>query len=155
MTQRGVTLVEVLMTVLIMAGVSGVFYSVSVAGDRLWGRASAQMTAIGNTQQALNILGGDLRLAQLSTLSCPSGTVKFRQGTATPIVTYQRIGANLVRSTDDGQPARTVASGLSLFSPTCNTTGLVTVTLAATPDAHYDYQSSAPTLQSSFWVRSQ
>ena len=153
MSRRGMTLVEVLMTVLIMAGISGVFYSVSTAGDRLWGRAGAQLTAMSNTQQALNRLGDDLRLAQLSTLSCPAGTIRFRQGTATT-VTYQLNGTNLERRTDNGQPARVVASGLSVFTiNTCNTTGLVTVTLTATRDTHYE--SAAQTLRSSFWVRSQ
>ena len=146
---EGFTLVEIVLTALLMTLVGGLGWSIATAHERLAGSTTAHLDAVATTQRSLNWLQQDLRSASRGTLKCqclaapcPPGERNLRMDVTrgdppvTQAIEYRREGGRLTKSIDGGAP-QVVADGLSAFLATCGADGIVTLDLTATGTSRF------------------
>ena len=131
MDARGFTMVELLI-------VSGIAFSLwgglalitTDAGNRVWSRASTQMTTMSAAQLALSRLTEDLRAASLAApVTCQAGDITFRRSRDGAAMRYRLDAATGLLTRTEGGVSRVVAGNLSALTfPSC-ANGLVQVAL--------------------------
>ena len=141
MRRAGFTLVEVVITSLVLTLVGGLAWTIVTADERLAGNTTAYLDAVAAAQRGLNLLQQDLGSASLSTVKCQCPTapcppaelslqmdVTRGDPPTTQTTTYQRNGNQLTKSVNGDAP-QVVAVGLSAFTVTCTADGLVAIDL--------------------------
>lgn len=142
----GFTIVELVLTSVIMVGIATVLLVFAVTGRRVWGVADVQLTSLNEAQRAMNRLTEDLREATQASLNC--GAVLSFQRFGGGATTYRIIAGKLTRDTGAGpQP---IASGAETFMTACPSP-LVRISL--TVQATTLEGRSVQTLDSSVFVR--
>ncbi|MFV2081679.1 MAG: type II secretion system protein J [bacterium] len=112
-SQRGLTLVELLLAVVIMAGVAGVFYIILSSGLDLWESGTAHSAADQEVRLAMERISRELRASRNSagqiTIGGGNTTIDFpldndNDGAYEVTVSYYLTGSELRRQ-ENGNPA--------------------------------------------------
>ena len=176
--ERGLTLAEILVVSAVVAtSVGGLTMVLVDAGGRVWTRTDGQLTTLSHAQSALDRLTQDLYTARQPVTCSAGGSLSFtklvrnaatQQLIAGPVVTYSCVGCSstapgtLTKVEGTGAP-QVMASGLTGFTSTCLSEGLVRITLtsrvntgqgAFTPTCDPSaWTNPCYTLESQVWVR--
>lgn len=158
MGKRGFTLVEIILVGGVLSVViGGMMLVLAETGRNVWARTDAQLTSLTDAQRALGRVSEDLRRAVSSSLSdtgpnsCRANTLSFLESGTIRRITYTRDNSNALTRQVDANPALTVASGLTAFTPACPGGGLVRLTLTARANSLRG--PSTQELESAIWVR--
>ena len=156
------TLVEVLVATVLLALVGGVVMTLSTSGRALWVRTDSKLASMTDAQRAVDRLTEDLRKACQNSLNppdattvCGAGQLSFRQipscAAGGPVITYRQAGSSLTRQAG-AAAATTVAGNVTAFTPTCQTGGLVRLSLTAQTNSSFGI-GAVRTLESTVWVQ--
>lgn len=154
MTQRGFTLVEVLVVTVVLTLLGGMALVFAGSGQKVWLLTDSRVTAMTQAQIALNRLTEDLRRGRQSTLQCTiNGALSVTQldGTA---ITYHCEGCDDTNSgtlvKEVNATPQVVAGDISAVSFTCAPNGIVN--LFVTTRAR-TLRGATQTLTSQVWVK--
>ncbi len=157
MTARGFTLVEVLMTMLILSFLSGVLLVFAQTGGAVWQSAEARLTSLDDAQRAMNRLTEDIRRASQGCFGpCTADDLSMARringvcDDATR-VTYRREATGLLSRTAGAGAPQIVATGLTALTAACQPQGVVAIAIQARADA--GGRVGAQQLESQVWVQ--
>lgn len=153
--RQGMTMVEVLIVSLIFALVGGMTLTLAQTNRQVWSRTDAKLVSLTSAQLAMNRLTEELHQACQSTLVCSANELALKRfpacGAADPTVRYKRVGNRLSRQVGAEAPI-SVTEGLTIFAPSCLSSGVVKLTLTTQAYAS-GVPSATQTLESDVWVR--
>ncbi|MBI4340974.1 MAG: hypothetical protein HY598_01685 [Candidatus Omnitrophica bacterium] len=158
MACRGVTLVEMLLTAVIMTVVGGMIIIFIQVSRQSWLLTDTRLTAQAASRQAMNRLREDVRAADQDSVTCLPGTadvtddrLQLTQNDGATAIEYRLSGTSLIRRV--GTTDQAVASQIAAFVvPATCPGGLVTVTVTARVGSPLG-GSTIQTLTSEVWAQ--
>ena len=148
--RNGFTLVEILVVTVVFSLIGIALFVMASAGREVWSTTDAQLAGMTNAQIAVARLSDDLHLASKTGLTCQNGQLTFSVNGAP--ITYALDAPQRALTKTQAAVTTTVASNITAFTPTCQTTGVVDLMLSAEGSPAMA-QRSSQTLIAKVWVR--
>ena len=147
----GLTLTELLITVMLFGMMSGMMVSLTYASRAMFDWTDTRAAASTDSQRVFDHLQGDLSAAHRTSLTCATDQVSFNPLNGGARITYARDGqGNLVRTQDNH--SQIVMSGLVSFNPRCPVDGPTTVGVTTHATTAHD-PSVKTTIDTQVWIR--